>query len=506
MEVNWSELTIEKRMGQSDLSAAVESEIPVPEGREAARVLYAGGRLLPNASAARDGTVETNGTLQLQVLCVTTQNKPFAIRAAADYSSDIPMEQAKTGMLSSVTQQLTALRCKPEQGAISVFAELGMQALAASEEKQRILSSAGNSAGLEQQKTELPIARRAKALAHTLVLREEMPITNAAEVLLIEAEPVIREIAAGEGGVTVKGTLYTSALTMNEQGELQQNTAQLPIEEWIPNASLPPCPQEALRVLAQLTDITANISDDEMPVLLVDARIGLTVDCVMKESVHVVEDAYAPDTGMTAVQQTLERVLPASEVKQKCSVREMLTVPAYLPEAFRTVYAAGRAVVTDAADQDGELFAQGTLYATVVFTSEEGATYGFEEEVPFSCSLGVPYTGEADITARVLQIAGRGSGRELELTTTLELTAELHERRTDTVAVDMEQGDTESVPQGILIYLAGEGEHLWNVGRKFMLPQSAVRDWNPAVEEPLKEGQQLLLLKGKQKQQAMPRE
>ncbi|MDD3920460.1 MAG: hypothetical protein PHO41_04745, partial [Eubacteriales bacterium] len=106
MEVNWSELTIEKRMGQSDLSAAVESEIPVPEGREAARVLYAGGRLLPNASAARDGTVETNGTLQLQVLCVTTQNKPFAIRAAADYSSDIPMEQAKTGMLSSVTQQL----------------------------------------------------------------------------------------------------------------------------------------------------------------------------------------------------------------------------------------------------------------------------------------------------------------------------------------------------------------------------------------------------------------
>lgn len=499
MEANWSELTIEKRAGQSDLSAAVESAIPLPEGQPAARVLYGGGRILPGNATVRDGAVETGGTLQLQVLCMSPENKPFTINAAADYTSDIPMAEAKPGMTAAVTQQLTALRCRPENAAIAVTAEMGMQAIAAEEQKQKLITSLQAEAGVEQRKTELPLVRRAKALTHSFQVSGEMSIPQAEQVLLIEGVPVIRGVEPGEGGVTVTGTLHACALTANAEGAMQQSTAQIPIEEWIAGASLPPCPEDSVRTAGELLSINGSISDDEIPVLIVDANIALSVECVMRESIQVLEDAYTTDGRMTALRETLERVLPKSDIQQKCVERQMIEIPSYLPEAYRSVYAAGRAVVTGAEDDNGELTAKGTVYATVVFLSDEGMVYGFEEEVPFSCPLSAAYTDEADISARVLQIAGRGSGRELELTVTLEVRAELQERRVDSVVTELAEGGEEQLPSGILVYLAGEGERLWDVGRRFRLPQSEVRDWNPGIEEPLHEGQQLLLLKGRGK-------
>ena len=49
-------------------------------------------------------------------------------------------------------------------------------------------------------------------------------------------------------------------------------------------------------------------------------------------------------------------------------------------------------------------------------------------------------------------------------------------------------------PRGVVIYFAGNGETLFDVGRRFNLPRKRLLEMNPGLSETLADGQKLLLL------------
>ena len=67
------------------------------------------------------------------------------------------------------------------------------------------------------------------------------------------------------------------------------------------------------------------------------------------------------------------------------------------------------------------------------------------------------------------------------------------------MATGIEAVKVPTLPAGILIYLAGEGETCWDVGKRFGIAPADVADWNPSVSEPFMEGQQLVLLRSPRK-------
>ena len=49
---------------------------------------------------------------------------------------------------------------------------------------------------------------------------------------------------------------------------------------------------------------------------------------------------------------------------------------------------------------------------------------------------------------------------------------------------------------GIVVYLAGEGETLWDICKKYDVPMDGMREMNNLTQDEIRPGDQLLIVKG----------
>jgi molybdenum cofactor biosynthesis enzyme MoaA len=73
MEPIWNELNMERVAGRTVAQAMVESDIPLPAGRETQRILYVQGQIHNDAAHCSAGRVQADGTLTLQMLSWITK-------------------------------------------------------------------------------------------------------------------------------------------------------------------------------------------------------------------------------------------------------------------------------------------------------------------------------------------------------------------------------------------------------------------------------------------------
>jgi len=256
---------------------------------------------------------------------------------------------------------------------------------------------------------------------------------------------------------------------------------------------------DGLDAVAALRDLTVTPVDEEGTGLDVEALLESRATGIQREEMEAVTDAYALKGGLDCVQEWLTCREPGPAARKKCSIRETVAVPPEAPEAYRAVYAAARPVVTGVNDAEGLLGVDGVLFLSVVFETDAGGVFGFEEELPFQCRLDTPYVPGAMAKARALHARVSGSGRMLDVMVTLEVEARREALSEIAMATGIEAVKVPTLPAGILIYLAGEGETCWDVGKRFGIAPADVADWNPSVSEPFMEGQQLVLLRSPRK-------
>ena len=95
---------------------------------------------------------------------------------------------------------------------------------------------------------------------------------------------------------------------------------------------------------------------------------------------------------------------------------------------------------------------------------------------------------------RIVSAAASGAGRGIEFSYTLQVSAQPYEIVRTAAVTGMEECAQAAAPRGVVIYFAGEGETLFDVGRRFNLPRKRLLDTNPGLSETLADGQKLVLL------------
>ncbi len=66
---------------------------------------------------------------------------------------------------------------------------------------------------------------------------------------------------------------------------------------------------------------------------------------------------------------------------------------------------------------------------------------------------------------------------------------------TDIVVSDLDMNKLSSLP-GIVIYIAKEGDSLWDVGKRYYVPISQIKETNDMTTEEIRPGDKLLIVKG----------
>ena len=149
--------------------------------------------------------------------------------------------------------------------------------------------------------------------------------------------------------------------------------------------------------------------------------------------------------------------------------------------------------------REGRLCVDAMVFVHALYQCDGGQLHAFPYDLPLQLELDAAYTPQARVTLQTLSAQLTGGGRTPELMLTLEARATLYERRPLTAAVRVEPAGTPRAPVGIVIYCAGAGETLWEVGKRFSVPLMRLREWNAALgdgagaDTVLEEGMRLVL-------------
>lgn len=492
MEPIWGELKLERVAGRTVAQAFVEGDIPMPAGREAQRILQVEGQIQNEAARCTDGRVQVEGTLSLQMLCMSPEHVPFDVHAATRYSHNIPLAGVEEGMQAKVTPQLLDLRCVLQDRHAHVEAVAELNTMVQKNDVIQVLADVSGANNLQTLHADAQLGQLRELTTSTLRMHEMLDAPGVVHALRANAAAHIKDAALEENGIAVEGTLYVAVLYTNEDDQLVQSMHQIPFSELIP-LDLDASSCGRVRVSPMVRDLSVSVSA-EPDMLEMDAATLLGVHCIAHEQLRSLADAYTPDGDIEFVQQQVEQLSPVDSMAQQCRINETLRLPENLPEAARVIYAAARPTVLGISDSDGALAVDGLLITTLVYQSAEGAAIAFEEDVPFRCTLDVPYSPDAEVRARALEVRGSGSGRMLNVEYLLETEADLYELQQIMLAVDAAPAAPVVRDNGIIVHLASGGETFWDAGKRYGVTAAQVQMWNPQLTEPFAEGMPILIL------------
>lgn len=496
MDVQTSVIGIETLVGTAVSQTLIDSEIPLPEGRVAASVLCAGTQLGACSAEAQQDAVRAGGSLSLLLLCQSPSGEAFGFSAASTFVHTMDLPGTAEGMSATVQAQVLECQCSVEAGKLHLTAILELSAQVAAPVAEPFVTGLTGVEGLEVRQETVRTCRAALLATHSIRIREEVSAPTAAQVLLYHGAAQVRELVYNGSAATVDGSLYVTALTASEEGELTQLTQIIPFTDVFDAPYAP-----VAWAVATVEQISAVAADMSFGVADIEAVVQIRVFGLERGESQVMLDAYDEGASFTCVQRALEQLLCKGAEQKRFAFREGVQIPAHLPEAYRTVYVTATPAVTGTFESDGHLGVDAMVFVTALYQCDGGQLHSFPYDLPLQLVLDAPYTPDARIEVQALSAQLTGSGRTPELLLTLEAQAVLYGRQPLLLAAAVEAGGETPVPRGIVIYCTGAGETLWEVGKRFRVALPRLREWNAALPEggapeaALEEGTRLVLLR-----------
>ncbi len=491
MEPIWSELQLERMAGRTAAQAFVEGDIPMPVGRDVQRILQTDAQIHNETARCANGRVDVDGTLMLQLLCVSTEGIPFDVHASTRYNHSVPMDGTEEGMRAEVTPQLMDIRTTLDNNRAHLEAVADLNTTVQQGQNMRVITDMRNARNLQTRYDQTRLGRILPLAEVSLRSREELDAPGVVQVLRLNAAPHVENVTLEANGAAVEGTLYLYALYLDEENRLMQAILRAPFSELIP---LEMDASTCSRVFA--TPVVRDISGNVLTAgesLEMNTTLQIAVTCITQESVNTLSDAYSADGSVEVQRQVVEQLTPVNTVTGLCRIVETLRVPDENPDIARVIFTSARPTVLGLSDNSGQLGADGILVTSVVYAGENGATNVFEEDIPFRCVIDAPYTPDALVRVRVLETRGMGTGRTIQVEYLLETQAMLYERQQQQLAVGMEEAVPVSRQNGIFVHMANAGETLWDIGKRFGVMVGQLEEWNPEVGDTLLEGTPILI-------------
>lgn len=244
--------------------------------------------------------------------------------------------------------------------------------------------------------------------------------------------------------------------------------------------------------------------DGEERVACLDLVLDLDIKLYEEEQIEALSDVYGVSKDVQAIkkQSSLSRLLLRTSGKTK--VTEQVKLPAGIPDIAEICHSRGEAVIETMELTPEGVELAGTLTVEVLYLAGEGkGLASFQTELPFQYEL--PAAGLSDAcsydvmpTLEQFAVSGLSSG-ELDIKAVigfglLGFCSMEEETITD---ISIEEPDMEVMKDlpGIVVYVAREGDDLWNLGKKYYVPLEQIREMNHLSTDVLKAGEKVLIVR-----------
>lgn len=326
----------------------------------------------------------------------------------------------------------------------------------------------------------------------TIAVDEEISAGDVDGILLLDAHANMKRVAASDDKVLLEGAVYAT-VTFTENGEIVCRTMEIPFSEEVSAEGV----AEGDKVLADVCVkggkiVLQGVSGDN--VIKYEGEAVFRIQVFRERETEVVGDMF-----MLTNEIELERTSSEYTVFDGCRYfTERVTGTAMLGDnrpAAREIAATpySTAYVTKAERAEGGLIVEGIVNTDVVYVDENGYN-SVRAEVPFSIEIGGDFNEAVRARACATAVSARVKrDRELEISVTLGIavceykTVSLSYIKGVTVGEEKEQNTS-----ALSLYIASEGEELWDVSKALTSTPEDILKQNPNLKTPFKEGDRII--------------
>ena len=488
MDVEKVSFNVDTLYARLEEQVPIESAIPLPQGRTVGSVLSVTPQLQLREARVSDAGVRLSGQLQLHLVAETGERVLYCFDAAAEFTHLIPVNGAAESMQPRIFGQLLKCACHREDDGLRLSAVLDLKVWLLQSREVGAVSAIRGAVGLESREAAVLTRRRSLLGAKAVQIRDELGVEAGTNVL--ESKGTVRILSSRPTaeGVALEGELFSALVLLDPEGRLKEMTVRTPFSDTV---RLEGAPGEGANLAGELTGLTARVDGEA---LFLNGDVSVSAYGSAESRTRILSDAY--DEGGTFLchrEEAMGLMYLGPGVKED-TAEGPLAVPNHMPEVQQVLYSRALPAILRLEPQPEGTLLEGVALVTTVYRCDSGLLHSFTGEIPFSLTLPGPGSLVLPLSAAAFS-AVTGRGRLLQGRVDLIFAGERYEENRIPYTDDLLSGAGTQQSRGILIYAPDAGETLFDLGKRFGIPQRRLRELNGEVTEPFSGAERILIIK-----------
>lgn len=516
MELVKKKIHMDRIASKAGTQMILEEDVNISDNRpDAAKLIAARGDVIMDEVRVNDDKVGIKGKLQVQMLYLTDEEGMCAsMESAVPFEEKINMEGVHNGdtvltswKIEDLNVGLINSRKMSVQAVLSFDVEL--------EEKieQEAAVDIYHDEPVEYRKQMYPMLQMSVNKKDIFRIKEEMELPsnlpNAFRLVWHSVALNNVEFKALDEKIALQGEM--KAFFMYE-GE-GDNDRTLWYENTVPFSGMIEC--HGCRE-NMLTDIRYTISqcnveikqdfDGEERIFCVENVLDLEIRLYEEENLEALSDIYGVDKEIEALttEVPLKQLLVNNTGKCKCA--DHIKIQDTEMHIYQLIYSEAEIQTDEQTVVENGIEVAGTLNVTTIYlcTNGKNTLYATKSILPFNHFIDAPHI-DSEAVCRIrwnleqLNVSMIDSD-ELDIKAVLcyeviVFTSKKVSLITDIKVEELDMNKISELP-GIVIYIAGSGDTLWDIGKKYYVPIAQLKEVNELTSEEIKAGDKILVVKG----------
>ncbi len=457
-----------------------------PRGIEAATVLSLAVDTKILSTTPNDGYVEVGGRAEFKLIYADLDGNASSSNYNADFTvrleGDVCLEDKVKATLKAIewsassTDSLTLSAVVKVAGVVTKTLPLDMLVH-------------GENSFSTMKKLTLP--KHIISTSTSFPVDEETTVGEVEKVLSLDTKTALAYYSTSDGQVDISVTTV-AVVTYVEGGNIRTATFDVTSDESVSLDGLKDTDKLMLCPYVKSGRIVlAGVTGEN--ILRFEGEIGVSIEGVRYEEVEIVDDLFML-THETTVKKTSTDLLAyccdgiyrekiSGEVDlprgEDCT---LVALPATTAFVAKTVY-------------DESLTVEGVASAEIIYSCED-TLYSTRAEVPFSLNINGDFTENTKASVTVLETGVKIRGNKAEINMTLAVETSSYCNLNFSYINSVELGAEKEVNRsGLSLYVADEGDGLWEVCKALTATPEEIQEQNPTLVFPLKFGEKVLFFR-----------
>lgn len=522
MELVKKNIHMDRVKGQAATQITLEDDVNISDTRpDASKLIFDRGSVTLEEIKVTEDHVTVKGKLQFLVMYLTEGEKPVPayMEGSLPFEEQIYAEGIKSGDNVNVKWELEDITV----GLIN-SRKLSVQALISLKLRSEMMYDEETSIDLyheepvEYRKKPLRIAQMAVKKRDIFRIKEEMELPqnfpNIFQIIWQSTELGNVEFKPLEGKISVQGELNAFFLYEAEASAGEgEETAIRSYEAVLPFSGTVDCSGCDEGMAADIdyvlghreVDIRPDF-DGEQRVFAMELVMDMDISLYEEERLDILSGVYGVVKEVEAVSKPAQFKGLLARTGGKTKVTDRIKLSSSDVPMMQPVHHEAQVQVESREIVENGILLKGTLNIQILYmSSDDKLPYGsVKAAIPFSYVVDVPdindsctykvWTAVEQVTAAMLD------SQELDIKAVVACKAIVFENRneeivTDIIVSELDLNKLNELP-GIVIYIAKEGDSLWDVGKRYYVPISQIKETNEMTSEEIKPGDKLLIVKG----------